>query len=119
MKLTENSVLNLQSWDVSGAFKASYTPEKCITCRSSHQSWLTPDDQVGRGSHIVNGGLCCAGIESSMLQLSIPDKQLPIWAPILQKTKKRSRKIMFLVWIVASNMGATEIILHNWRDWDT
>lgn len=55
----------------------------CTVCRPLP---LTPDDQLGRGSDVVHGRLCGAGIAPSMPQLHVFNQQLAIGAPVLQET---------------------------------
>lgn len=57
-----------------------------------HRSWLTPDDQLGGGSNVVDGGLCRAGVVSGVLQLGILDKQLAVWAATLREARQQGDK---------------------------
>lgn len=56
------------------------------------RSWLTPDDQLGGGSNVVDGGLCRAGVASGVLQLGILDKQLAVWAATLHEARQQGDK---------------------------
>lgn len=57
-----------------------------------HRSWLTPDDQLGGGSNVVDGGLRRAGVASGVLQLGILDKQLAVWAATLHEARRQGDK---------------------------
>lgn len=65
---------------------ASMWIRECTVCMCVHHSWLTPDDKVGGGRHIVNRCLCGAGVAAGVPRLCILNQQLTIWAPILDKT---------------------------------
>lgn len=39
-----------------------------------HHLWLTPDNQLGGDSDIVDGRLCCAGVAAGVLKLDILDE---------------------------------------------
>lgn len=71
-----------------------------------HSLGLTPDNQLGGDSDVVDRRLCCAGVAASVLQLDILDEQLTIWAAILCRRKQRTK------WLSAHS---TEKIIQSWN----